>query len=208
VEAEAAAAAAQLQKERDEEDRAESETVYYPNVRQLDLSYNLLDHAEALGARFPGVQSLNVRGNKIASVAGFLDMYDLETLNVSDNQIPSLKELAKLKALGNLKHLSISGNVGIFEDSGDAAEVLKELLLLLPRLETYDGKTITHMERAEADNLRKEREREAAEKAEEEERLRKEAEDEAAEEEGLSEDETNTETETEDEEETATEDDD
>jgi hypothetical protein len=152
-------------------------------VRQLDLSYNLLDHAEALSARFPSLQSLNVRGNKIASVAGFLDMYDLETLNLADNQIPSLKELAKLKALGNLKHLSIAGNAGIFEDSSDPGEVLKELLLLLPRLETYDGKTITHMERAEADNLRKEREREAAEKAEEEERVRKEAEDEAAEDE-------------------------
>ena len=78
-------------------------------LTELYLADNALTTLEGI-ASLAALKRLHVRGNRIASLAGFThDMPALEYLNLRENPIDSLAELQWLAVLSKLRHVVLSG---------------------------------------------------------------------------------------------------
>jgi len=126
-------------------------------LETLDLSNNIVTSLAGIGF-FKELRTLNLYGNKLDSVEGIHDLPRLEMLNLGDNQLTT-KDIDVLAGLPELRELVLAGNASIDADLGEDG-ALMQIILKLPMLTVFNGKTITLEDRTKAQNERKAKERE------------------------------------------------
>ncbi|EFR04393.1 leucine Rich Repeat domain-containing protein [Nannizzia gypsea CBS 118893] len=80
-------------------------------LRSLNLSHCMIDSLHSLSrSPLPAITSLNLRGNRLRSIAGVERLLSLERLDLRDNAITDPVELARLTAIPYIREIWISGN--------------------------------------------------------------------------------------------------
>lgn len=80
------------------------------NLRVLDLSHNRLSSIEPMLHSCVMLQTLILKGNAIRSLAGIEDVKCLEELDVRWNLVGSLKEVARVAQLPEIRRVGMEGN--------------------------------------------------------------------------------------------------
>ncbi|KAK5052588.1 hypothetical protein LTR84_002453 [Exophiala bonariae] len=77
----------------------------------LDLSNCMIGSLQSLSkSPLPAVLTINLKGNRLRSLAGVERLLSLEQLNVQDNQISDSMEMARLTGIPNLKRIWVKRN--------------------------------------------------------------------------------------------------
>lgn len=80
-------------------------------LRALNLSNCMIESLHSLIRNpLPAITALNLRGNKLRSIAGVERLPSLERLDLRDNQLSDPTELARLTGIPDLREIWISGN--------------------------------------------------------------------------------------------------
>ncbi|KAM5432620.1 hypothetical protein McanMca71_007405 [Microsporum canis] len=80
-------------------------------LRSLNLSHCMIDSLHSLSrSPLPAITSLNLRGNRLRSIAGVERLLSLERLDLRDNAITDPVEIARLTAIPYIREIWISGN--------------------------------------------------------------------------------------------------
>ncbi|GBF63852.1 leucine-rich repeat-containing protein [Trichophyton mentagrophytes] len=80
-------------------------------LRSLNLSHCMIDSLHSLSrSPLPAITSLNLRSNRLRSIAGVERLLSLERLDLRDNAITDPVELARLTAIPYIREIWISGN--------------------------------------------------------------------------------------------------
>jgi hypothetical protein len=80
-------------------------------LRALNLSHCMIDSLRSLKRNpLPAVTALNLRSNRLVSIAGIESLLPLERLDLRDNKINDPTELARLTGLPNIREIWVSGN--------------------------------------------------------------------------------------------------
>ncbi|XP_075271993.1 leucine-rich repeat-containing protein 23 [Opisthocomus hoazin] len=126
-----------------------------PKLKNLYLAQNAirsLEDLEGLGH----LTTLHLRDNQLETLDGFCSsMKCLQYLNLRNNGISSLREVAKLQVLPMLRALVLLDN-----PCSDEPDYRLEVLVLLPHLQRLDKELFEQDERAEAKKIRQKREKE------------------------------------------------
>ncbi|NWI66945.1 LRC23 protein, partial [Todus mexicanus] len=126
-----------------------------PKLKNLYLAQNAIRSLEGLDG-LGQLTSLHLRDNQIATLDGFSSsMKCLQYLNLRNNGISSLQEVAKLQVLPMLEVLVLLDN-----PCTDESNYRLEVLVLLPQLQRLDKELFEQDERAEANKTRQERQEE------------------------------------------------
>lgn len=81
------------------------------NLRALNLSNNMIDSLHSLTRNpLPAITALNLRGNRLASIAGIERLLSLERLDLRENRLADPTELARLTGAPNIAEIWIAGN--------------------------------------------------------------------------------------------------
>lgn len=81
-----------------------------PYLRTLSLCENLITECIDCHLELGNLKTLNLSQNQIKSLAGFRKMYSLVTLNVSCNIIENIDEVDHIAGLPCLEELILTGN--------------------------------------------------------------------------------------------------
>ncbi|NXO03620.1 LRC23 protein, partial [Rhinopomastus cyanomelas] len=123
-----------------------------PKLKHLYLAQNKIRSLEGLEG-LEQLATLHLRNNQLENLDGFCSsMKCLQYLNLRDNGISSLQEVAKLKVLPMLQALVLLGN-----PCSDEPDYRLEVLVLLPYLQRLDKDLFEPDEQAEANKIRQER---------------------------------------------------
>ncbi|KAM6292163.1 leucine-rich repeat-containing protein 23 [Porphyrio hochstetteri] len=129
-----------------------------PKLKNLYLAQNAIRSLEGLEG-LGQLTTLHLRDNQLETLDGFCSsMKCLQYLNLRNNGISSLQEVAKLQVLPMLQALVLLDN----PCSGEPSYRL-EVLVLLPHLQRLDKELFEPDEQAEANKIRQERQEEAKE---------------------------------------------
>lgn len=80
-------------------------------LRALNLSNNMIESLHSLTRNpLPAISALNLRSNRLISIAGIERLYPLERLDLRDNKITDPTELARLTGIPDIREIWISGN--------------------------------------------------------------------------------------------------
>lgn len=80
-------------------------------LRALNLSNCMIDSLHSLTRNpLPAITALNLRSNRLISLAGIERLYPLERLDLRDNKLTDPTELARLTGIPELKEIWVSGN--------------------------------------------------------------------------------------------------
>ncbi|KAJ1335306.1 nischarin [Microdochium nivale] len=80
-------------------------------LRALNLSNCMIDSLHSLLRNpLPAITALNLRANRLQSIAGVEKLYPLERLDLRDNRITDPTELARLTGIPDLREIWIEGN--------------------------------------------------------------------------------------------------
>lgn len=113
------------------------------SLTQLDLGGNRLSALpEELGTWLPNLRLLRLRANALESLRPVISCKLLHTLDIGANRVAFVSELRFLQPLAQLRHLSLDGN-----PLSDSPTYRREVLAMLPQLQTLDGQDITAAER-------------------------------------------------------------
>ncbi|KAK9238143.1 hypothetical protein V1525DRAFT_432157 [Lipomyces kononenkoae] len=84
---------------------------YLSSLAALNLSYNAISSLHSLTHHpLPAITALNVRGNRLASLAGLDRIASLERLDLRDNVLTDPTELARLTVAPNISEVWVLGN--------------------------------------------------------------------------------------------------
>ncbi|XP_062428225.1 leucine-rich repeat-containing protein 23 [Rhea pennata] len=129
-----------------------------PKLKNLYLAQNAISSLEGLEG-LGQLTTLHLRDNQLETLDGFCStMKCLQYLNLRNNGINSLQEVAKLQVLPMLRALVLLDN-----PCSDEADYRVEVLVLLPHLERLDKEFFEEDERAEAKKIRQQRQEEEQE---------------------------------------------
>ncbi|CAK7206007.1 hypothetical protein SEUCBS139899_008790 [Sporothrix eucalyptigena] len=80
-------------------------------LRALNLSHCMIDSLHSL-AHFPlpAITALNLRANRLQSIAGIEKLYPLERLDLRDNGLTDPMELARLTGIPDIREVWVGGN--------------------------------------------------------------------------------------------------
>lgn len=80
-------------------------------LRALNLSHCMIDSLHSL-AHFPlpAISALNLRANRLRSIAGIEKLYPLERLDLRDNGLTDPTELARLTGIPDIREVWVGGN--------------------------------------------------------------------------------------------------
>lgn len=80
-------------------------------LRALNLSHCMIDSLHSL-TRYPlpAITALNLRDNRLQSIAGIEKLYSLERLDLRDNNLTDPMELARLSGIPEIREVWVSGN--------------------------------------------------------------------------------------------------
>ena len=88
-------------------------------LRALNLSNCMIDSLHSLTRNpLPAITALNLRQNRLISIAGIERLYSLERLDLRDNRLTDPTELARLTGLPEIREIWISGNPFVKTHSG------------------------------------------------------------------------------------------
>jgi hypothetical protein len=80
-------------------------------LRALNLSNCMIDSLHSLTRNpLPAITALNLRSNRLASIAGVERLYPLERLDLRDNKLMDPTELARLTGIPDLREIWVAGN--------------------------------------------------------------------------------------------------
>lgn len=80
-------------------------------LRALNLSNCMIDSLHSLTRNpLPAITALNLRSNRLISIAGIERLYPLERLDLRDNKINDPTELARLTGIPDIREIWVSGN--------------------------------------------------------------------------------------------------
>ncbi|XP_032851573.2 leucine-rich repeat-containing protein 23 [Tyto alba] len=129
-----------------------------PKLRNLYLAQNSIRSLEGLEG-LGQLAALHLRDNQLETLDGFSSsMKCLQYLNLRNNGISSLQEVAKLQVLPMLQSLVLLDN-----PCSDEPNYRLEVLVLLPHLQRLDKELFEQDERAEANKIRQKRQEEEKE---------------------------------------------
>jgi Leucine-rich repeat (LRR) protein len=81
------------------------------SLRALNLSHCMIDSLHSLLRNpLPAITALNLRGNRLTSIAGIERLYPLERLDLRDNKLTDPTELARLTGIPELREVWVAGN--------------------------------------------------------------------------------------------------
>ncbi|XP_010151433.1 PREDICTED: leucine-rich repeat-containing protein 23, partial [Eurypyga helias] len=126
-----------------------------PKLKNLYLARNAIRSLEGLEG-LGQLTTLHLRDNRLEALDGFCSsMKCLQYLNLRNNGISSLREVAKLQVLPMLQALVLLDN-----PCSNESNYRLEVLVLLPHLQRLDKEIFKQDERAEANEIRRERQEE------------------------------------------------
>ncbi|KAM6144584.1 leucine-rich repeat-containing protein 23 [Phoenicopterus ruber ruber] len=129
-----------------------------PKLKNLYLAQNAIRSLEGLEG-LGQLATLHLRDNQLETLDGFCSsMKRLQYLNLRNNGISSLQEVAKLQVLPMLQALVLSDN-----PCSDEPNYRLEVLVLLPHLQRLDKELFEQDERVEANKIRQKRQEEEKE---------------------------------------------
>ncbi|ODH50929.1 hypothetical protein GX48_02889 [Paracoccidioides brasiliensis] len=80
-------------------------------LRSLNLSHCLIHSLHSLSKNpLPAITALNLRGNRLRSLAGIERLLSLERLDLRDNELSDPSEIARLTGIPYLREIWVSGN--------------------------------------------------------------------------------------------------
>ncbi|KAJ5911803.1 uncharacterized protein N7473_001106 [Penicillium subrubescens] len=80
-------------------------------LRALNLSHCMIESLHSLTRNpLPAITALNLRGNRLRSLAGIERLLSLERLDLRDNNIMDPTEMARLTSLPEIREIWVSGN--------------------------------------------------------------------------------------------------
>lgn len=80
-------------------------------LRALNLSHCMIDSLHSLTRNpLPAITALNLRANRLQSLAGVEKLFPLERLDLRDNRLTDPMELARLTGIPDLREIWIEGN--------------------------------------------------------------------------------------------------
>jgi len=80
-------------------------------LRALNLSHCMIDSLHSLTRNpLPAITALNLRANRLQSMAGIEKLYPLERLDLRDNRLTDPMELARLTGIPEIREIWIEGN--------------------------------------------------------------------------------------------------
>lgn len=80
-------------------------------LRALNLSNCMIDSLHSLTRNpLPAITALNLRANRLQSIAGVEKLYPLERLDLRDNRLTDPMELARLTGIPDLREIWVEGN--------------------------------------------------------------------------------------------------
>jgi hypothetical protein len=80
-------------------------------LRALNLSHCMIDSLNSLTRHpLPAITALNLRANRLQSLAGVEKLYPLERLDLRDNRLTDPMELARLTGIPDIRELWVDGN--------------------------------------------------------------------------------------------------
>lgn len=80
-------------------------------LRALNLSHCMIDSLHSLTRNpLPAITALNLRANRLQSLAGVERLYPLERLDVRDNRLVDPTELARLTGIPDIREIWVDGN--------------------------------------------------------------------------------------------------
>ncbi|RDW71268.1 hypothetical protein BP6252_07831 [Coleophoma cylindrospora] len=80
-------------------------------LRALNLSNCMIDSLHSLTKNpLPAITALNLRSNRLISIAGIERLYPLERLDLRDNRITDPTEFARLTGLPDIREIWVAGN--------------------------------------------------------------------------------------------------
>ncbi|KAK2761435.1 hypothetical protein FQN53_007741 [Emmonsiellopsis sp. PD_33] len=80
-------------------------------LRSLNLSHCMIGSLHSLSKNpLPAITALNLRGNRLRSIAGIERLLSLERLDLRDNELSDPTEIARLTGIPYLREIWVSGN--------------------------------------------------------------------------------------------------
>ncbi|QUC18657.1 uncharacterized protein UV8b_02898 [Ustilaginoidea virens] len=80
-------------------------------LRALNLSHCMIDSLQSLTRNpLPAITALNLRANRLRSLAGIEKLYPLERLDLRDNRLTDPLELARLTGIPDIREVWLEGN--------------------------------------------------------------------------------------------------
>ncbi|KAH9900614.1 hypothetical protein F4778DRAFT_151923 [Xylariomycetidae sp. FL2044] len=80
-------------------------------LRALNLSHCMIDSLHSLRRNpLPAISALNLRANRLQSIAGIERLYPLERLDLRDNRLTDPMELARLTGIPDIREIWVEGN--------------------------------------------------------------------------------------------------
>ncbi|KAG8416526.1 hypothetical protein J3458_007109 [Metarhizium acridum] len=80
-------------------------------LRALNLSHCMIDSLQSLTRNpLPAITALNLRANRLQSLAGVEKLYPLERLDLRDNRLSDPLELARLTGIPDIREIWLDGN--------------------------------------------------------------------------------------------------
>lgn len=84
--------------------------MHCPSLTHLDMSYNHICSLSGHSRNLPNLKSLILSHNKLESLSCLESLCGLIELDLTNNQVGSLKELRNLSGMSQLRYLSVDGN--------------------------------------------------------------------------------------------------
>ncbi|KAI8966835.1 hypothetical protein F5Y11DRAFT_5773 [Daldinia sp. FL1419] len=80
-------------------------------LRALNLSHCMIDSLHSLLRNpLPAISALNLRANRLQSIAGIEKLYPLERLDLRDNRLTDPMEVARLTGIPDIREIYVEGN--------------------------------------------------------------------------------------------------
>ena len=80
-------------------------------LRALNLSHCMIESLQSLTrSPLPAITALNLRANRLQSLAGVEKLYPLERLDLRDNRLTDPSELARLTGIPDIREIWVEGN--------------------------------------------------------------------------------------------------
>ncbi|KAI0145682.1 hypothetical protein F4776DRAFT_368487 [Hypoxylon sp. NC0597] len=80
-------------------------------LRALNLSHCMIDSLHSLLRNpLPAISALNLRANRLQSIAGIEKLFPLERLDLRDNRLTDPMELARLTGIPDIREIYVEGN--------------------------------------------------------------------------------------------------
>lgn len=88
-------------------------------LRALNLSHCMIESLHSISRNpLPAITALNLRGNRLRSLAGIERLLSLERLDLRDNNLSDPTEIARLTCLPEIREIWVSGNPFVKTHSG------------------------------------------------------------------------------------------